>query len=113
MSERIRREAPNAEHHALIQREGERPFDSRIYEIVYRETVDEDGEVISYTAEGCVFDNDGQLVPLSEVEGLIAVMDPGEKMAEILQPKKHAKRKRLLRYLEYVGKAVEVVAKVR
>lgn len=104
---RVRHEIQEQDYRALIQRPGEKPFDARIVENVYYELMDR-GMVESYTAEGCVYDNDGQLVPLSQVEGLIAVMDPGEGIADILQPKKQAKRKRRLRYLEFVGKAIGV-----
>ena len=106
---RIRREAPRADYYALIQREGERPFSSKVVEMIYREEVTEAGDVLAYEAEGCVFDNDGFLTPLSEVEGLHSIMDPGETITQVLQPKKYASRRRRMRYLDLVGQAIGVV----
>ena len=100
-SRRVRREAPRGDYRALIQREGEKPFDAKIVEIIVRETVDEGGDVLEFSAEGSIFDNDGVLVPLSEVEGLVAILDPGEQIADILQPKKQARRRRLIRAAQF------------
>jgi len=92
---------------ALIQRPGEKMFDARIVEKVYYQA-DFEGED-EWRAEGCIYDNDGSLIPLSQVEGVIAVMDPGEKINDVLQPKKQARRRQLLRAAEFVGKAVKVM----
>lgn len=105
---RVRREPQHQDYRALIQREGEKPFDARIAETIFYETVDSLDNVLEFTSEGAVYDNDGSLVPLSQVEGLIAIMDPHEGIADILQPKKQAKRKRRMRYLEFVGKAISI-----
>lgn len=103
----IEREDEKQDFRALIQRPGEKAFQARIVERVYYYSDREDQD--EWRAEGCIYDNDGSLVPLSQVEGVIAVMDPGEKMADVLQPRKQARRRGLLRTLKYVGKAVKVV----
>jgi hypothetical protein len=106
---RVRREAPRADYRALIHRDGEKPFDAKIVEVIVRETINPEGEVIEFTAEGCIFDNDGQLVPLSEIEGLVAILDPGEAIADVMQPKKQARRRRLMRAAKFALMAITTV----
>lgn len=96
----IRRERPPGDYRALIRRKNEQPFDARIVEIIYYERRAGD-RVMEFIAEGAVFDNDGRLVPLSQVEGVVAILDPGEQIADVLQPKKQARRRRLLRAGKY------------
>lgn len=102
----VERQDEKQDFRALIQRPGEKAFQARIVERVYYYS--DANEVDEWRAEGCIYDNDGSLVPLSQVDGVIAVMDPGEKIADVMQPRKQARRKGLLRALKYVGQAVKV-----
>jgi hypothetical protein len=103
---RIRREKAPGDYRVLIHREGEKPFDARVVELVYYE--DEQDE-LKWSAEAVVFDNDGRLVPASQIEGVVAVLDPGEKINDHLQPKKQARRKRLLRYAAFAAGIAKAV----
>jgi len=107
----VRRERPPGDFRALVHREGEKPFDARIVEIIYYERRTGD-RVMEFIAEGAIFDNDGRLVPLSQVKGVVAVLDPGEKIGDVMQPKKQARRRRLMRYGKFALAVVGVVRKV-
>ncbi len=76
------------DYRVVIQKNsGEKSFDRRIVQLAYRE--DDNGDV---SIEGLIFDNDGQLVPISEVEGS---RPPGTAPIEIGLPRRQASRRRL------------------
>ena len=50
------------DYRVVIQKGDEKPFDRRIAQLVYQQDANGD-----FSVEGLIFDNDGQLVPISEV----------------------------------------------